>query len=84
MVAAEGAVAELVPVIGGAPADPGTRAKWLDRLFAAHAADQIPHIEELAEHWGELCGSRELASEWADRLINLTRLALSPDKSTRG
>ena len=27
---------------------------------------------------------QELASEWADRLINITRLALSTDKSTRG
>lgn len=55
---------------------------WM--LFEAHAADQIPYIEQLAEYWGELCGSRELASEWADRLINITRLALSPDRATRG
>jgi hypothetical protein len=77
-------IAELVPVIAGAASDPGTRAAWLERLFEAHAADQIPYIEQLAESWGELCGSRELASEWADRLINITRLALSPDKATRG
>src|SRR5215210_5216772 len=77
-------IAELVPVIAGAPADAGTRAAWLDRLFEAHAADQIPYIEQLAEYWGELCGSRELSSEWADRLINITRLALSPHKLTRG
>jgi hypothetical protein len=77
-------IAELVPVIAAAPADARTRAEWLDRLFEAHAADQIPYIERLAEYWGELCGSRELASDWADRLISITRLALSPDKSTRG
>src|SRR6266516_1158937 len=35
-------IAELVPVIAGAPADARTRAAWLDRLFEAHAADQIP------------------------------------------
>jgi hypothetical protein len=77
-------IAELVPVIAHAPADARTRAAWLDRLFEAHAADRIPYIEQLAEYWGELCGSRELASEWADRLINITRLALSTDKATRG
>jgi hypothetical protein len=77
-------IAELVPVIAAAPADPRTRAAWLDRLFETHAADQIPYIEQLAEYWGELCGSRELASDWADRLIGITRLALSPDKATRG
>jgi hypothetical protein len=53
-------------------------------VFEAHAADQIPYIERLAEYWGESCGSGELASDWADRLIGITRLALSPDKSTRG
>jgi hypothetical protein len=77
-------IAELVPVIAAAPADARTRAAWLDRLFEAHAADQIPYIERLTEYWGELCGSKELASEWADRLMNITRLALSPDRSTRG
>lgn len=77
-------IAELVPVVSGAPADARTRAAWLDRLFEAHAADQIPYIEQLAEYWGELCGSSALASEWADRLITITRLALSSDKSTRG
>jgi hypothetical protein len=43
----------------------------------------IPYIEQLAEYWGELCGSSALASEWADRLITITRLALSSDTSTR-
>ena len=62
----------------------GDRAAWLERLFDAHAADQIPYIECLADHWGELCGSTEVASEWADRLIGITRLALSPDKNVRG
>jgi hypothetical protein len=35
------AIAELAAVIAGAPADVSTRAAWLDRLFEAHAADQI-------------------------------------------
>src|SRR5262249_3272136 len=45
---------------------------------------QIPYIERLADGWGELCGSKEVASAWADRLIGITRMALSPDKSLRG
>jgi hypothetical protein len=35
-------------------------------------------------NWGELCVTKELASAWADRLLEITRLALSPDKSLRG
>jgi hypothetical protein len=77
-------IAELVPVIVAAPADTSTRAAWLDRLFDAHGADQIPYIERLADHWGELCGTAQVASAWADRLVGVTRLALSPDKTVRG
>ena len=77
-------IAELVPVIVAAPADTSARAAWLDRLFDAHGADQVPYIDHLAHYWGELCGSAEVASAWADRLIGVTRLALSPDTSVRG
>lgn len=35
-------IAELVPLIVAAPADANTRDAWLERLFDAHSADQIP------------------------------------------
>ena len=70
--------------MSSAPADATTRAAWLERLFEAHGADQIPYVERLADYWGELCGSIQVASEWADRLIAVTRLALSSDKNVRG
>lgn len=82
--AVNNAIATLVPVIAAAPADVRTRATWLERLFDAHGADQIPYIESLADHWGELCASNDVASEWADRLLGITRMALSPDKNPRG
>ncbi len=82
--AVNNAIAELVPVISKAPADPKTRAGWLERLFVAHREDQIPYIESLADSWAELCASKEVASEWADRLIDITRMALSPDRRLRG
>jgi hypothetical protein len=78
------AIAELVPLIANAPADAKTRDAWLERLFEAHQADEIPYIERLADHWGELCASYETASAWADRLVGITRRALSPDKSIGG
>jgi hypothetical protein len=82
--AVNNAIGDLVPIIASAPADPKTRASWLDRLFEAHAQDQIPYIEWLAEWWGDLCASPEVASRWADRLLGTTRMALSPDKSLHG
>jgi hypothetical protein len=78
------AIEELVPIVADAPADAKTREAWLERLWEAHAEDQIPYIELLADHWGELCGSQEGASAWADRLLDITRMALGPDKNLRG
>jgi hypothetical protein len=78
------AIAELVPIIANAPADDRTRDTWLQRRWAAHEADQMPYIEILADHWGTLCASKEVASAWADELIGITRLALSPDRNLRG
>ena len=78
------AIADLVPMIAAAPAEPATRQAWLERLWAAHEADRIPYIERLGDFWGELCGSKEMASAWADRLVGTTRMALSPDKDLRG
>jgi hypothetical protein len=82
--AVNNAIATLVPIIAEAPADSKTRTAWLDRLWEAHAADQIPYIERLADYWGELCASPEVAGAWADQLVGITRLALSPDKNVRG
>jgi hypothetical protein len=56
------AIEELVPVIATAPADLARRSLWLERLWEAYTADQIPFIETLGDFWGELCASRELAS----------------------
>src|SRR2546423_2719297 len=78
------AIDDLCPITAGAPADATTRAAWLERLWDAHEADQMPYIEVLADYWGELCASKEVASAWADRLVEITRMALSPDKTLRG
>lgn len=75
------AIDELVPIISMVDIDTETRQRWLERLWAAHEADQIPYIEYLADYWGELCGSPQLASGWADRLMGAARTALSPDPS---
>ena len=78
------AITALIPIITEARADAKTRASWLERLFEAHCQDQIPYIESLADYWGELCGTPELASKWADRLLDITRMALGHGKSERG
>jgi hypothetical protein len=78
------AIRQLVPIIADAPADEKTRQRWLERLFEAHEADQMPYIESLAEYWGELCASKALASAWADLLLDASQMAMSPDPSLHG
>lgn len=78
------AIVALVEIIEKAPADEETREEWLERLFEAHGEDQIPYIEQLSDYWGELCVSPELASRWADQLIDTARMALSKDRGLRG
>jgi hypothetical protein len=64
------AIEELVPLIAAAPAGIARRSVWLERLWEAYAADAIPYIETLGDFWGELCANHELASVWADALID--------------
>ncbi len=75
--AVNNAITTLVPLIANAPANETTREAWLERLWEAHAADQIPYIESLGDHWGELCATQEIASAWADRLFDATRRTVS-------
>ncbi len=78
------AIEQLVPIIVAAPVDEATRARWLDRLDAACEADEMPYLELLGDHWGDLCGSAEMASRWADRLLTGTRQTIAPERGTFG
>ncbi len=71
------AIDALAPIIAKAPADVPTRRKWLEQLYQAHADEEIPYIESLADYWGELCASPDLAAEWADRLVDTVGTAWS-------
>lgn len=75
------AIESLVHVIAGAQVDTEQREVWLERLWDAYQEDQMPYIEVLGDHWGELCASKEIASHWADELLDITRHDLGPDHS---
>ena len=67
--AVNNAIDALVPIIANAAASAEVRDAWLERLYDAYQDDGIPYIELLGDHWGELCASKEVASEWADGLL---------------
>lgn len=82
--AVNNAIEALVPIIADAPANEALRDKWLDRLWQAVEADEMPYIELLPDYWGLLCVSPERASRWADGFIGLARMSWSPDPELRG
>lgn len=68
---------ELLPIAISAPADRKTRDEWLERLWQAIVEDGVDYLSLVGDRWGELAGSPEIASEWADRFLSLLRLAWS-------
>ncbi|VXC80994.1 conserved hypothetical protein [Burkholderia sp. 8Y] len=73
------AIEALVPIIAAADVESAVRERWLERLFEALQDDQTPYIESLGEHWGSLCVTPELASQWADRLLPLVTHVLQAE-----
>ncbi|QCB45179.1 hypothetical protein [Hydrogenophaga sp. PAMC20947] len=67
--ATHAAVQELAPLISSAPVSPPVRKQWLDRLYEAFQQDDPPYIESLGDHWGDLCATSDLASDWSDQLL---------------
>jgi len=74
----------LAPIIAKADVSHATREQWLERLWQAIQDDQMPYIELLGEHWGELCHAPELASHWADLLQPTLKIAWKPTPSGHG
>jgi hypothetical protein len=77
--AVNNAIEALVPIIANAPADDKLRDDWLKRLWQAVEADDIPYIEMLADDWGDLCATAQLASRWADEFIEGVRMTWGPE-----
>jgi hypothetical protein len=78
---------ELLPIASEAAADRTTRDKWLDRLWLAIEDDGVDYLSVVQDRWGELCGSREVSSRWADRFLGLLWTAWSdprPGNYVRG
>ena len=82
--AVNNAIDALVPTIAKAPADGKLRDKWLERLWRAVEDDDIPYIEMLPDHWGELCVTPERASRWADEFIDAVRMTWGPNPELSG
>ena len=72
-----GSLTALLPIAIDAPADRKTRDRWLERLWEAIEEDGVDYLSPVEYRWGELCGSPEVASYWADQLLPIVRAAWS-------
>jgi hypothetical protein len=78
------AIESLVPIIVEADVEPKQRQRWLERLWQALQDDEMPYIELLGDHWGELCVTPELASYWADAFLPVVESVWSPKACGHG
>ena len=60
-----------------APADLKIRDQWLARLYEAIQEGGVDYLWLVHERWGELCGSVEVASYWADEFLSKAKTAWS-------
>ena len=63
------AMGVLVDIVIEAPVDEKTRSKWLDRLWEAFNDDGVGFLDVLGERWGYVCGSEQIASQWANEMV---------------
>lgn len=78
------AIDDLVEIFHAAPLSERRRHKLLERIWHAFLDDEIPYIESLEDHWGALCATDAIASAWADRIADFTRVVRSTDAKQRG
>lgn len=78
------AIDTLVPIIANADVEPAIRQRWLERLWQALQDDEIPYIESLGEHWGELCATQKIALKWVDEFLPVVESIGSPQSSGHG
>lgn len=64
---------DLIPLFANTSTDHKTRAKWLDRLWQAMQDDGVDYLGPVGDRWGDICGSPEVASQWADQLAPILR-----------
>ena len=59
----------LVPLIAKPKVSDQTRQRWLNRLWKTLEEADMGYLDRLADQWGELCASPDMASDWADKFL---------------
>lgn len=67
--AVQRAIETLVPLIAKPKVSNQIRQRWLERLWKTLDEADMGYLDRLADHWGELCASPDMASHWADKFV---------------
>ena len=67
----------LIPILIAAPADEAIRTGWLERLYHAIREDGVQYLFPVSERFGEIAVYPGLISAYADRDIDMIRMAWS-------
>ena len=67
----------LIPILIAAPADEEIRAEWLERVYDAINEDGVQYLFPISERFGEIAVYPGLTSTYADRDIDMIRMAWS-------
>lgn len=59
----------LTPIIAKPKTNNQTRQRWLERVWATLEAADMGYLDHLADQWGDMCGTVDMASLWADRFL---------------
>ncbi len=71
--AVRNAVADVIPIIAEAPVSAEILDKWRERVWTAFGDDGYGYLNCIGDHWGDLCESKKIASEYADTLLPALR-----------
>ncbi len=82
--AVNNAIDALVPIIAKAEVDEKKHDQWLKRVWQAFEDDGYGYLDCIGDHWGDLCGTPDVASQWADSFIFQVRRHWQEERSADG
>ncbi|MBF0298647.1 MAG: hypothetical protein HQK51_08005 [Oligoflexia bacterium] len=85
--AVNNALDEMFNLIAATKIERLQREEWLEDIWEAYQEDGMGYLDSTGEKWGILCGnedySRDLASKWAERMIDGLKLSWDKDKKEK-
>lgn len=70
------AIETLTPIFAHTEIEIETREKWMTRLWEAYDDDGYSYLDNLADHFGDMCREQTICDAWADEFMDTAKSAL--------